>query len=193
MIVHFIGSRSKVIEEIDYYREIIGHIKAGGHTLASEWVEDTYSLLKQGQLKKENETWDDIDGANATAISKADVIVVESTKKSFFAGYRVAQAAIQKKPLLILTRDKSPVAVSGLRTPTGFVKSVRYDSTTLPVVVNDFLKENTIRANDLRFNFVLDRQTYNYLRWTSSETGKTKAQIIRALLQREMKKDAEEL
>lgn len=190
MVVHFIGSRSHLSEEIGYYRKIVEFIKASGNALAYEWVEDVYQIVdKGGLLKHEAETWDQIDKRNANAISEADVVIVEGTAKSFFSGYQVAQAAAQKKPLLILTRDKSPVAISGLSTPTGFIKSVVYSKATLEDVLREFLSENTIETKDLRFNFFLDRQTYNYLRWMSLKTGKTKAQIVRSLLQKEMNKE----
>lgn len=188
MVVHFIGSRGHLLEEISYYRKIISCIERDGHTIANPWVEEVYKLAQRGMLKRAAEGWDRVDQENADAISKADVVIVESTTKSFFAGYQAAQATAQKKPLLILTRDRSPVAISGLSTPTGFIKSVTYDMDNIEDILKEFLKENIVETKDLRFNFFLDRQTYNYLRWMSSETGKTKAQIVRSLLQKEMKK-----
>jgi hypothetical protein len=189
MIVHFIGSRSKIQDHIVYYRAIEACIKDLGHTLATDWIEESYTLAKKGQLKKESKSWAEVDKENAAAVAQSDVVIAEVTSKSFFAGFQVAQAAAQKKPILILTRDKSAVAVSGLSTPTGFVKSVTYDDKTLESAVKDFLDENIIDTKDLRFNFFLDRPTYNYLRWKSSKTGKTKAEIVRALLQREMERE----
>ena len=189
MLVHFIGSRSKILNEINYYRPVLESIKKAGHTIAYDWVEDVYALAQKGKLKKENESWAEVDNDNEAALTKADVVIVEGTSKSFFAGYQVAKAAQLKKPILILTRDNSPVAISGLSTPSGFIKSVAYNQKELDSIIADFLQENTIDTKELRFNFFLDRQSYNYLRWVSSKTGKTKAQIIRSLLQKEMNKD----
>ena len=188
MVVHFIGSKSRIHDELPYYRAIVSTVKKLGHEFARDWVEEVNSLAKHGKLKKEAETWGQVDKDNAAAIANADVIIVEGTAKSFFSGYQVAQAALQKKPILILTRDESAVAISGLSTPTGFVKSVVYNLDTLKPILGDFLKENTIETRDLRFNFYLDRSTYTYLRWMSAKTGKTKAEIIRSMLQREMNK-----
>lgn len=189
MIIHFLGSRSKIDREIDYYRRIVSYIEAQGHTLAYDWLDDTYGAAQEGRLKKRAETWSEIDRRNTEALSHADIVVVEATAKGFFAGYRVALAIVQKKPLLLLTRDKSPLAISGLSTPSGFIKSTTYDDSNLETILEEFLSENVFETKDLRFNFVLDRQTYNYLRWMSSKTGKTKAQIIRNLLQKEMSED----
>ncbi|HSX43286.1 MAG TPA: hypothetical protein VLF59_04320 [Candidatus Saccharimonadales bacterium] len=191
MIVHFIGSKSRIKEEVQYYRAIVSAIKGLGHEIARDWVEEINDLAKDGKLKKEAETWSEVDKNNAAAIAKADVIIVEGTAKSFFSGYQVAQAASQKKPILILTRDKSAVAISGLSTPTGFVKSVAYNLDNVESILDEFLQENTIETRDLRFNFYLDRATYTYLRWMSAKTGKTKAQVIRSMLEREMNKTDE--
>lgn len=191
MVVHFIGSKSKILKEIDYYRKIMSCVEEAGHTLANPWVEDVYELAQEGMLKKATESWDEVDKINADALAKADVVIVESTSKGFFAGYQVSQTVMQKKPLLVLTRDKSPVAISGISTPSGFIKSVTYDMDSIEGILKDFLAENVIETKDLRFNFFLDRQTYSYLRWMSAKTGKTKAQIIRSLLQKEMNKNSE--
>jgi len=191
MIVHFIGSKSRIQEELPYYRAIVSAVKGLGHEFAREWVEEANDLAKEGKLKKEAETWGQVDENNAVALAKADVVIVEGTTKSFFSGYQVAQAASQKKPILILTRDKSAVAISGLSTPTGFVKSVVYNLDNVEAILSEFLQENTIETRDLRFNFYLDRATYTYLRWMSAKTGKTKAQVIRSLLEREMNKTDE--
>ena len=189
MVVHFIGSRSHITEEISNYRAIILRVREEGHTIAHDWIEETFVLVQQGKLKKDTQTWSEVDKDHATAIARADVVIVEGTSRGFFEGYEVAQAAFQKKPILILNRDTSPLGISGLSTPTGFVKSVTYDRKDLDEILRDFLAENALETKDLRFNFFLDRQTFNYLRWMSSKTGKTKAEIVRTLLQKEMNKD----
>jgi predicted DNA-binding protein len=50
-----------------------------------------------------------------------------------------------------------------------------------------FLEDNNISTKDMRFNFFIDRPIYNYLRWAALRTGKTKAEILRELVQREIK------
>ena len=40
----------------------------------------------------------------------------------------------------------------------------------------------------MRFNFFIDRKIYNYLRWASFKTGKTKAEILRDLVENEIEK-----
>jgi hypothetical protein len=189
MIVHFIASKSHIREELPYYRAITHAIKKHGHHLAKDWVEEVHDLSKDGQLKKKNETWKEADRENVAAISSADVIIVEATSRSFFAGYQVAQAVQQKKPLLALIHEEAYGSVAGISTPFGFVKSVVYNLETIDEIIGEFLSENTIETKDLRFNFILDRQTYTYLRWMSEKTGKSKGEVIRSMIYNEMQKE----
>ncbi|HEU4913795.1 MAG TPA: hypothetical protein VFT16_00105 [Candidatus Saccharimonadales bacterium] len=189
MIAHFIGSRSHILEEIDYYRIIVAALKQAGYEITYDWIEEAYKLASEKTIKRASETWREVDRQYEDAVQKADVVIVDATHRGFFVGYRTALAVAQKKPLLLLTREASDLAVSGINTPAGFVRSTAYDSNNLEAIVKEFLEENVIDTKDLRFNFFLDRPTYNYLRWMSSKTGKTKAEIVRSLLQKEMNKD----
>jgi hypothetical protein len=191
MIVCFVGSKSGIQGEIPYYRSIISHIKDNGHELAKDWVEEAYELARQGQFKNDSKSWQQVDKEYMKAISDADVIIVDATVNSFFSGYQVAHAILQKKPILILMRGNAPVSISGLTTASGFVKSVIYDTDKLGQIIKDFLDENVITVKDLRFNFFLDRQTYSYLRWMSAKTGKTKAEIVRMSIQRDMQQSSD--
>lgn len=189
MIAHFIGSRSHILEEIDYYRIIVAALKQAGYEISHDWVEEAYGLASEKAIKRPSETWREVDRQYEDAVQKADVVIVDVTHRGFFVGYRTALAVAQKKPLLLITRETSDLAVSGVNTPAGFVRSTVYDAKNLEAIVKEFLEENIIDTKDLRFNFFLDRPTYNYLRWMSSKTGKTKAEIVRSLLQKEMHKD----
>ena len=74
---------------------------------------------------------------------------------------------------------------SGLRHALLTVKE--YEDNNLEKLVHDFLAENEISTKDLRFNFVIDRRLYHYLRWKSYKTRKTKAEVVRDLLDKDMK------
>lgn len=186
MIAHFIGSRAHILDEIEYYRTVVVSIKASGYDLTYDWVEEAYEDAKSATREKPETDWETIDKRFESAVQQADVVIVDATLKGFFVGYRAAQAVAQKKPLLILTRDASSNAVTGITTPTGYIKSVIYTKKSLKESVQKFLEENVIDTKDLRFNFFLDRRTFGYLRWMSLKTGKTKAEIMRSLIQKEM-------
>jgi hypothetical protein len=61
-----------------------------------------------------------------------------------------------------------------------------YNEKNLEGIMREFFVENDIQTKDMRFNFFIDRPIYNYLRWTSLKTGKTKAEILRELVEREI-------
>jgi hypothetical protein len=85
--------------------------------------------------------------------------------------------------------DKS-VFVTGIE--DGWVQHIEYTEDEIEKVVSKFLKDNDIETKDMRFNFFIDRHIYNYLRWAALRTGKTKAEILRNLVQKELDKGKEE-
>jgi hypothetical protein len=62
----------------------------------------------------------------------------------------------------------------------------KYTSDNVDEILTTFLRDNDISTKDMRFNFFIDRPIYNYLRWSALRTGKTKAEILRNLVQREI-------
>lgn len=192
MMIHFIASRGEIKGEIEYYRAIVDFIKRSGHQIASDWIEGAYKDFVSDDITS-NMNWRDIDKQEAAAISRADLIVVEATKRSFFVGYRVSQATQQKKPVIILTRDNSFPGAIDFSKENDFVCSANYTRDTLSQVLIKFFDDNTLSVKDTRFNFILDRKIYNYLRWASFKTGKTKARIVRDLLNREIEKQERDI
>ncbi|PID31906.1 hypothetical protein CR970_03450 [Candidatus Saccharibacteria bacterium] len=172
-------------KDIQCLRGILSVIESEGHTVVHDWVEDAYEYLFVKKLPTEN--WNVIYQQNIEAIAKSDVVVAETSHESFAVGYQVASAVQQKKPVLLLRQSSadSNSWVTGLR--GDWVRHERYDSKTLKPIMQGFFKENDIQTKDMRFNFFIDRPIYNYLRWASVKTGKTKAEILRELVEREIK------
>lgn len=185
MKVHFIASRQTLENDIEQLRNSIDFIKKSGHAIAHDWIEEAFKREVQARIPAAD--WNQIYQDNLGAIAQADVIVAEATYENFAIGYQVASAVQQKKPVLVLrheTADKNAF-VTGVE--DGWVKHRQYSSSTnLEEILHDFLKENDISTKDMRFNFFIDRAIYNYLRWAALKTGKTKAEILRELVQREI-------
>jgi hypothetical protein len=76
--------------------------------------------------------------------------------------------------------------VSGVPSSNATFKT--YNDKNVSGIIKKFLKENDIQAKDMRFNFFIDRPIYNYLRWAAYKTGKTKAEILRELVSKEIEK-----
>lgn len=100
----------------------------------------------------------------------------------------MAQAVQQKKPTLLLYRDNSFPGAVDLSNSANFIVAAEYDEKSLEQILDKFIEENTINVKDMRFNFFIDRQIYNYLRWAAFRTGKTKAEVLRELVKNEIDK-----
>lgn len=176
-----------------HLRRIIDAVHDKESTLARDWIEPAYirySRQSDGATKLPPVNWKAVQKDNLEAIAKADVIIAEATETGFGVGYQVAYAVQLKKPVLILrhvSANKDSFA-SGIDNVN--VQYKEYDDGTLEKIILGFLEENDISIKDMRFNFFIDRPIYNYLRWSALKTGKTKAEILRELVQNEIgKKD----
>lgn len=185
MLVHLIGSRAEMDKNIGHLHDIVNIIKKEGHTLAHDWIDTSYKSLEEEKTSPRDTDWALMYKESVEAISRADVIVAETSVPSFSVGYQVASAVAMKKPVLVLNRvgvEKSFFA-SGIEVGIEYNK---YSPETINDILVKFLSENDITTKDMRFNFFIDRPIYNYLRWSALKTGKTKAEVLRELVQREI-------
>lgn len=186
MIVYLTGSSWQLKEDLEYLRTATRAIEDNGGVLARDWVETAFNRAKS---KKERATvdWGEVIDGAIKAISRADLVIVEATSYRFSQGYQVAIALQQKKPVLVISRiPYENKSILGIKNKLLTLK--RYETKLeLKDVIGNFMKDNTISTKDLRFNFFIDRKIYNYLRSVSYETGKNKSEIIRDLINREIK------
>ena len=185
MLVHLVGSRSKLGKDVEHLHQIVDVIEREGHDLVNNWVNRDYDTLEVKGKGVEGLDWTLLYKESIEALSRADAVVAETSTRSFAVGYQVAQAIAMKKPVLVLNRedmDKSFFA-SGIEAGIDYHK---YTTDTIDSTLEKWLRDNDIGTKDMRFNFFIDRAIYNYLRWTALKTGKTKAEILRNLVEREI-------
>jgi hypothetical protein len=185
MKVHFITSRGSLENDVTTLRAVTKFIKDSGHILASDWIDIALERLRGDSLDAD---WKSIYKTNLENIAETDVVIAEVSHENFGVGYQVAAAVQQKKPVLLLrhTSVGKDAFVTGVE--EGWVQYKEYSERTLESILSKFLEENDISTKDMRFNFFIDRPIYNYLRWASFKTGKTKAEILRSLVQQEIEK-----
>lgn len=188
MGIHFITSRPTLEKDINTLRSIISIIHGKDHYLTYDWIEPAYKRHVEKNLPTDN--WDRIYKLNLEAIARADVVIAETTYENFAVGYQIATAIQQKKPILLLRQNAADKNAFVTGVEDGWVRHGEYDSDTLVPIIEKFLDDNDIKSKDMRFNFFIDRKIYNYLRWSSFKTGKTKAEIIRDLIERQIKEDS---
>lgn len=185
MLVHLVASRYNITENIPHLRQLVKFIHEEEHTLAQDWIEPAYTTRLKGSPKSIN--WNEAYKDSMEYITRADVVIADATIRSFSVGYQVAAAVHMKKPILVLCEKGSDDSFFASGIDAG-VAYKEYTKENLKKIIEDFLKENDIQAKDMRFNFFIDRPIYNYLRWASFKTGKTKAEILRELVDREIEK-----
>lgn len=185
MLAHFTTSKTLLVEEIDLLRRITKAIQKD-HTLVHDWIGPAYKEIVAHGNRHDLAT---AYKQSMEELAKADVFIAEVTRSSFGVGYQVATAIQQKKPTLLLSKEDkvNDSLVRGL--DSSLVRFREYNNENLEKIIEKFLADNDIQAKDLRFNFFVDRQIYNYLRWASFKTGKTKARILRDLVLNEIKKE----
>lgn len=188
MKVHFVTSRASLENDIASQRQIVKAIKEQGHNLAREWLEDAHEEYSQSGIVSDD--WASIFKANLETIAQADVIIAETTHESFAVGYIIAVAVQQKKPVLLLRHIQAEKDAFVTGVENGWIVRQEYNDENVDKIVGKFLEDNDIKSKDMRFNFFIDRPIYNYLRWAAFKTGKTKAEILRELVEREIERES---
>jgi hypothetical protein len=67
-----------------------------------------------------------------------------------------------------------------------YVQKREYTAETVDGIVGDFLVQYDDQTKDIRFNLFIDSKINGYLQRTSTSSGRTKAEIVRELLLRDM-------
>lgn len=183
--VHFIAPKSNLAEEIKYFRIIVEAIHKRGHSLAKDWLEPGYLRYTHKQ-PDEVIDWSASCRANIEAIPPCDVVIAEISTKSFGVGYQVGLAVSQKKPTLLLRREgvSKEAFLGGL--DNSYVYKAEYTTKNIDQIIGDFLEKDEDEAKDIRFNLLIDKKLNNYLKQNALKSGRTKAEIIRDLLSKEL-------
>jgi hypothetical protein len=184
--VHVTGSARRLDQDLPFFQAIVDAVYDSHAVVFHNWL-DAASTRNVKDLNDDAD-WETILSDSLEAIKKTDLVIVEASQLSFSQGLQTYTAAQYKKPTLVVSR--TPIAdrfISGIGNK--FITIKQYsDEADLKTIVKKFIKENVILEKDLRFNMVLDRPIYKYLRDTSYETGKNKSQIVRTLLENDIEK-----
>lgn len=186
--VHLIAAKRNVLNDIETLRKISTIIRSKGHVVMDDWVEMAHDRVNKKDVV-EIADWTSIYGLNLENIAKADVVIAETSYDTLGVGYQIAMAVQQKKPILLLRREDADMDSFATGIVDSWVKRESYTQDSLEAILYKFLDENDITVKDMRFNFFIDRQIYNFLRWSSLKSGKTKAEVLRDLVTREIERN----
>lgn len=184
MIVHFTGSIREFETDTTNLQHAIDAIHDHGAALARSWLDAAIARHKAKRLQRD---WSDYVKQNIDAIKRADVVIIDATHQSFSHGYQLMAALSNKKPTLVITRDElvTKEYLGGLA-DTLLSLEVYKTKDELTKIIKSFLTRNTVYTKDLRFNMFLTRDIVKYLEEHAQETGRSRSEIIRALIKKQV-------
>ncbi|MBI5358534.1 hypothetical protein HZB69_02800 [Candidatus Amesbacteria bacterium] len=182
MKFHFGGSSLGSKKYKDDYFLICKLIKKQGHSILHDWLGKT-GENKENMYKK-----------TAEAIRAADGVILEGTISAVAIGQQLTLALDSNKPTLILIHleaGEGPVVSGSFSDPAkrNLLYIERYTQSNLEQKLDGFFKSLAQKHGLTRINLVLDRTIDNYLEWSAFQKKKSKSQIIRDAMQKEIDQD----
>lgn len=182
MKVHFTASLNSLEKHFGAYSEVVAVIKDAGHQLVRDWLEEA-GLKDVSRTKYSDAEWRKISEQTLDAVVQSDIVIIDASSPSFSLGYQAAVALNHKKPLLVLFQQGTENRELIYDSSYSLMETKVYkDHKDICNIVKTFIEMHDIDSKDMRFNMFLDRESYTYLNWEASKTGKTKAQIIREII-----------
>jgi hypothetical protein len=187
--VHLIASGRDFSNDLPYLAKITETIYKNQALLTRDWIGAV--VARKNRADTENIVdWKTVVDESLDAIKQSDLIIAEVSLFDFNQGIQTYIAAQHKKPTLVVTRSQiEDRFISGVEGTNKYLTVKRYTTADeLEEIVTSFIAQYSILAKDLRFNLFLDRPIFKYLRDKSYETGKNKSEIIRELIERDIKR-----
>lgn len=172
----------------DDFLRIVKKIQDLGHELVTDhFLTRTISDLEQ-EAEAEAELYDK---KSMQWFKRADIVVFECTYSNSSQGYELATAMNLMKPVIVLYRKgvgESPYRLRGMTSDK--LQVLSYDDTTLEEVLEAAL-EYASDSNDIRFNFFISSEIFQYLDWISSRKKIPRSVYIRRLIEDDMHRNEE--
>lgn len=185
--VHVTGSARDMGDDKPFLQKIVQTVYTNHAVVYRDWIGPAASRKRQG-VRDEDADWVSIMAENIDAIRRSDLVIIEGTRSRFSQGYQAYIASQYKKPTLIISRAQTNNRfISGVRGKYISIKNYQTED-ELEKTVTQFIKKNAIPEKDLRFNLLLNRRIYKYLRDKSYESGENKSEIVRELIEKQITK-----
>lgn len=186
MKVYFNASLTGKLHYYAEYRKIISLAQQLGHTLYADHV------MKRdfGSVNKQKLTQHQRDFQKAReAIKEIDVVITEATYPSVGIGYLVGLALEMYKPVLILYLNSPHGLLLG--DPNRLLTLKKYDlrdEKKLKKFIKSFIDKSQNKILKYKFNLMLSKNHTDLLEFTARKERMSKAQFIRNLIDKEIKK-----
>ncbi len=187
--VYLVASANDLPNDLPYLQKIIEIIYKNRTLLTRDWIGAAIAQKRRTPDVEDND-WKAIVDESLEAIKQSDLVIAEISLSDFNQGIQTYIAAQYKKPTLVLTR--TPIEgqfISGLEGTNKYLTLKPYSTVDeLEQIITSFINQHSIPLKDLRFNLFLDRPIFKYLRDKSYETGMNKSEIIRELIEQDIKR-----
>jgi hypothetical protein len=174
------------------YMNIRKELIDAGCILLFDWIPETDKYIQaHGHPERER----DIQGIFkkiVEAINKCDVSIEEYTVPNFSSSHQISLSLARQKPTLVL-KQKNPnhgwnnSYIDAVSSPLLIVRE--YKGEEYKDIIKEFLGEFKNGYGQERYNFVLDRREKYYLDWASEKYSKSRSELLRDLIEKQMSED----
>lgn len=180
--------------EWDKHREnyflLRDYLKELGCVIPFDWIDEADSNMRRVKSRPRN--INQIFQYVVGAIDDADAVIIEYTVPNFSSSYEINYALWKRKPTLVMRLHKDNPKftnsfLDALQSP--FLTLREYTKKNYQEIVNEFIGLNRIEQGQQRYNIVLDKKQKYYLDWAATTYKRSRSQMIRTLVDREIDSD----
>lgn len=161
--------------------------------LLFDWIPETDKYIQEHGSAQKDRNIKSIFKKVVEAINKCDISIEEYTVPSFSSSHQINLSLTCRKPVLVL-REKTPNPewsnsyIDAVESPLLFLKEYQTQEECIQIV-REFLGKFKNGYGQERYNFVLDKRQNYYLDWASDKYSKSRSEILRGLIEKEMDND----
>ena len=187
MKIFYTCTTRSLMDDYMFHIQLIARLKEEGHKITYEWIEGAYENIKKGIVGDTEKFYEQ----KQNAIKNSEVVIVEGSYKSFSIGHQITVALQKAKPTLVLYRNNDEIKnnesyVEGIKSDWLIERPYKNIDHAVESV-KAFLKMYK-NANKYRFNLVLSQPENMFLEELMKDNHKTKTQLIKDLIRKEMDK-----
>ena len=186
---YFTGSTKNIDKDKSRYKVIIDYLNKAGYQPQNYVHFPKNNLLRKKYEKEITEKEVSVYDRQTSLISKSDMLIADITEESVTVGYQIEYAIGKKIPVLVLLGPRNNYRTPVMLTSDHFgLLTVKKYKTLKEVkkILDEFTK--SVTTGKIKFNFFLNIPLHNYITKRSVKENKTKSEIIREILQKELEK-----
>lgn len=188
MKVYFTAATSEFAKYKNYYLQTREAILKEKGSLTSDWLPSYIKDLEKGQEHADSsEYYKEV----MDSIELSDVAIFDASVSSMSIGHQLTYSLHRQKPTLLLlhkdSRKSNHLFIAGSKSPD--LEIADYSTPEeIGAAVSKFLQDHS-GAKDYRLNLALDKKQNDYLTWAAYSYNKTKTDIAKGAIDREMNGD----